>query len=172
MGTGIYKEIVLNEELLKKQGVNNTGRAAIMRLHEVLLDVLENPVSFHSREFVVEFIENIEFALQSIWGFDPNKNFHTHWNKVKGCKCPHGDNEMLFGLDMRWINHTCPFHGKPVGGEGELVKVHNTFQETPMWAWQDEDGGWTVGSNQHNHRENTAKAGYKIGEVFIKPVDS
>lgn len=55
-------------------------------------------------------ITKIEFALQGLWGFGQDENFHRWWELPK-CSCPKMDNEEHWGTEFRVINQNCILHG-------------------------------------------------------------
>lgn len=80
----------------------------LISIHRLLAEVKLNPRS--EKYDPVQFIEDMEYTLQGIWGFNRDKNFHTHWLDIKGCKCPHDDNLERIPHG-RIINLSCPWHG-------------------------------------------------------------
>jgi hypothetical protein len=71
--------------------------------------VLDNPELYDDP---VKRIEEIEYLLQSTWGFPENKASHSYWNKIKGCTCPKDDNFFAFGTGVRYYNRNCIWHGE------------------------------------------------------------
>lgn len=64
-----------NPELADKLGVSERNRELIDQTHEVLESLLfEDTVFLKS---VYDRIENLEYYLQGLWGFDPDPNKHT-----------------------------------------------------------------------------------------------
>lgn len=101
-------EVVLNKELLKSQGVEDRVDT-LTSLHKILDTVLKNPEDFLDP---VAAIEEIEFTLQSVWKFSEDRNYHSHWLRIKGCTCPVLDNKLLMGTPHRIISDACPWHYK------------------------------------------------------------
>lgn len=50
-------------------------------------------------------IEAIEFQMQKEWGFELNRDMHTHWKKIKHCKC-----EKTAAVRHMEIARVCPVH--------------------------------------------------------------
>lgn len=50
-------------------------------------------------------IESIEFQMQKEWGFDLCRDKHTHWKKIKHCKC-----SKITGVRHLKITKSCPIH--------------------------------------------------------------
>lgn len=87
-------------------------RGALQALHILIAEVKANPRSM--KYDPVEFIEDIEFTMQGIWGFSRDSSYHTHWMDIEDCTCPKLDN--LEGIPFRRItSKTCPWHGVKVG---------------------------------------------------------
>jgi len=82
---------------------------ALQALHRLLEEVKENPRG--GKYDPVQFIEDIEFTLQGIWGFTRDKSFHSHWLDISGCTCPRLDNQERFGTPERITARDCPWHG-------------------------------------------------------------
>lgn len=59
----------------------------------------------------VRMIEDIEYILQGLWGFEIDADYHTHWLEIDGCLCPRMDSLDRLGYG-RVINSACPWHGK------------------------------------------------------------
>ena len=60
----------------------------------------------------VGVIEGLEFRLQKLWGFSEDRDYHSWWYKHPLCTCPTLDNMDTTGAIMRYINMSCPLHGK------------------------------------------------------------
>lgn len=110
--------IVLNESLIKKQGIGAECQIEIKRLHTKLDALLTRPDCFsESPADAVNKIEGLEYGLQALWKFDLNSDYHTYWLQVNGCTCPKDDNAYLVGTKHRIITKSCPFHGENVKTE-------------------------------------------------------
>lgn len=82
--------------------------AALTALHRLMDEVVDNP-----REDKYDtniFIEDIEYAMQGLWGFTRDRDFHIHWLRRSGCTCPKMDNHGLMGAPYRVIATDCPHH--------------------------------------------------------------
>ena len=97
----------INHALANKMGLYLDVRNKIETAHELLDYVLNNPSDFDESVAIVEFTE---YFLQQLWGFKLDRNFHTHWWRIKGCTCPSLDNLDRVGTGQRVINVTCPWH--------------------------------------------------------------
>ena len=57
-------------------------------------------------------LEDTEYAMQRVWGFDEDPNKHSRWMRIKHCKCPRHDNAERWGAGFGFIyNEDCPVHG-------------------------------------------------------------
>lgn len=104
--------INLNEDLIKAQRVKPDCVERIKEIHAELDKVKSEPLSYGAVSEVVDLVEGYEYALQALWNFPINSDYHTHWMQIKGCKCPEMDNLDRCGSPQRIINESCPFHGK------------------------------------------------------------
>lgn len=104
-------KILLNENLLKSQQINEETELGIRAVHTMLDLVLNNPelVGLNRASGVVR---GLEFALQKLWNFPQNENFHRYQFMIDGCDCPKMDNEDMFrtGQPGRYINMECAIH--------------------------------------------------------------
>lgn len=81
--------------------------AALLALHNLLAEVKENPRGM--KYDPNEFVRDVEFAMQGLWGFSRDAGFHTHWLDLKDCKCPKMDNLERIPHG-RITNTSCPWH--------------------------------------------------------------
>ncbi len=105
--------VVLNNDLIKKQGIDEEAIAEILGLHAKKLALFkgmseaeEFSLSAYGRE-----IRNVEYALQRAWNFSQNAAYHRFW-LVPRCTCPQMDNEDSYGAALYYINKKCPVHGE------------------------------------------------------------
>lgn len=54
---------------------------------------------------------DINFALQSLWGFRRDQRYHKFWT-VPRCTCPQLDNEDSYPTGYYIFNSECPLHGR------------------------------------------------------------
>lgn len=107
--------VKLNPTLVEKQNLTQTDVNVILDLHEERLELFEKfefvpilPLSF-VKTMVLD-LEEIEFLLQSAWGFKADRDKHSWWYKVPHCICENKSIE-LYGRP-RIINENCPIHSK------------------------------------------------------------
>ena len=95
-------------------GMSKAQQDFVKAAHALLSEIKDKPGTF-IRENVdpVQLIEDIEFALQGVWKFVRNGNFHLHWLDIKGCTCPKMDNKdpLYYGAG-KIIMSDCPWHWK------------------------------------------------------------
>lgn len=50
------------------------------------------------------------------------------------------------------------------------LKTRKAFDNLPIeytgWQFKGDDGEWHIGSELHNHRQNTEEAGYEVREMY------
>lgn len=98
----------INLDLAEKLKLSRETIEEIQYFQDVLNDCLNMPDAYDNP---VEFITEMEFKLQELWGFPQDNKFHRHWNKIKGCECPDLDNYDALGTGRRYINGNCKWHG-------------------------------------------------------------
>lgn len=87
--------------------LNKKELETIRCIHGMLDDIKINPERY---ENPVQLIEDLEYALQGLWKFPRDANYHTHFLGIKGCLCPIMENQDRFGFG-RVTNGGCPWHG-------------------------------------------------------------
>jgi len=60
--------------------------------------------------FYDSILEEIEFNLQELWGFEKNKNYHRFWERPY-CTCPKMDNDDAYPYGLYVISSSCILHG-------------------------------------------------------------
>lgn len=99
---------MINRELAEERGLSEETIMEIERLQEERHDLLDNPERHAScPSKAQERLTSIEYALQSLWGFPLNDEYHRLQNQMRGCLCssPKGSS-LLWG-----IRPHCPYHG-------------------------------------------------------------
>jgi hypothetical protein len=56
-------------------------------------------------------IEELEYQMQELWGFEKNRNMHRYWVECPKCTCPKLDNLQSRGSIYRIYNCDCLIHG-------------------------------------------------------------
>ena len=131
---------VLNKNLLKKQNINPETEAGLQATHAMLELILDNP-ELVGIDSASEVVRGLEFALQKLWNFPQNENFHRYQFMIKGCVCPMLDNEDMFqfGLPYRYYNMECPVHSAKTK-KSEESKPAETPKETGLSGIYEEIG--------------------------------
>lgn len=71
-----------NRELAKQRGLSEDDIDCIDVLHEMVDYVMKMGVDGnYTDEFVKDYLEKIEYELQSCWKFEPNEAYHTYYKK-------------------------------------------------------------------------------------------
>jgi len=104
---------MINMKLAQERGLDEETIEQINLTQSFLNDVLHDPSTLVADpKDIPDCIEECEFKLQSLWGFEQSKKFHRYAFDVKWCRCPKLDNaEMIGWTDKRYINMECPYHG-------------------------------------------------------------
>ena len=87
--------------------LNKKELETIRCIHGMLDDIKINPERY---ENPVQLIEDLEYALQGLWKFPRDANYHTHFLEIKDCTCGRLDNLDRLGYG-RVINGGCIWHG-------------------------------------------------------------
>lgn len=105
--------IVLNKNLLTQQDINPETEEGLRATHTMLELILDNP-ELVGIDSVSEVVRGLEFALQKLWNFPQDENFHRYQFMIECCECPKMDNEDMFrfGQPYRYYNMECPIHSK------------------------------------------------------------
>ena len=106
----------INEQLALEQGLTEYDLEEI-REHWQERNRIENRMKRHNpknhptslKTLFGQWREN-EFALQEIWGFERNANYHRDFD-IPYCTCPKLDNEDYLGTGYRVVTAGCIYHG-------------------------------------------------------------
>lgn len=106
------KVTYLNPMLVKRQNLNHEAVERIKALHVQRLSI-EDDFQNHkiSAQEYREGWTQLQFELQTAWGFPHNQNFHRFWD-MPGCKCPKIDNNDAWPTGHYIVSQSCPVHGK------------------------------------------------------------
>ena len=105
-------ESLFNESLANQRGLTDAHKSLLQEAYVHLEGVLARPEMFaETPSRAVEIVEGLEYHIQQLWDFDPDRTKHRYWCRLKFCSCPTLDNDELFGTGMRRINYSCPYHG-------------------------------------------------------------
>lgn len=98
-------QLTLQERINLMTDVEHT---ALTALHRLMDEIVDDPRQ--DKYDTNQFIEDIEFTMQGLWGFTRDRDFHIHWLRRKGCTCPKQDNHDLMGAPHRITRADCPHH--------------------------------------------------------------
>lgn len=100
---------MLNKALIEKQKLTQEDVELLKYLHEAMKHIVSNPDDYGNP---VEKIEKLEYEMQKAWKFKEDRDFHTHWMRIKGCTCnARLDNMERIGTPYRIIDAACMWHG-------------------------------------------------------------
>ena len=87
---------ILNPVLVQQQKLGRKNMFALYGLHQlkdelfmcskILLDP-DNPKDLEALRHLAGALENIEFAMQAVWGFEQTNLKHSWWCQLPGCTC-------------------------------------------------------------------------------------
>lgn len=112
--------MAINHELADERGVSTENRSIIKYLHLQIQLLFDMSYSLPSDVVVFE-LEQLEYRLQDMWGFDRDRSYHSYWYRSPGCTCPKMDNRERKGYG-RIIAGNCPYHGHTVATKKEEPK--------------------------------------------------
>lgn len=134
---------MLNNRLLKQQGLTDWDAVKIENLHTMLqslfadMEYYYNPDdnAFELKE-CSKIITAIENLMQSAWKFPVHEDFHTHWYRAPHCTCPVLDNDDVMGLPYHIITLDCPLHAPEAPPEPEPEEQLSKWYE--FWCILDD----------------------------------
>lgn len=101
----------LSKSLLDKQ--NAWGNLEkIIEAHQLKLCIYDLLYYTSDRKMLKSLaldLQEVEFELQALWGFEKDVKFHRFWEYPK-CECPRLDNMDAYP-HLQYINNNCPLHG-------------------------------------------------------------
>jgi len=108
--------LVINQYLIDELDISDEILFAIKDLHLAKyrikdnMEILSPEKDKKKLRKMEQAIKNIRFALQHLWGFPINENYHRFWN-VPHCTCPTMDNEDRYGHESCVVSADCIYHG-------------------------------------------------------------
>ena len=105
----------LNQKLVARNNVSYTSQLQLCELYDELDALIAEgnaSLSVEVNREIADKIEQLEFNLQRLWGFDESKLHHRYWSRLQMCLCNADsmDNTDDFGY-RRTIRMDCPLHG-------------------------------------------------------------
>ncbi|MDP2564455.1 hypothetical protein [Pseudoalteromonas marina] len=103
----------LNPTLALKRNRTISNLITLSKLHKKINNLIDETNNLprsklNKIKLNMSKIESVEFQMQKEWGFDLCRENHTHWKRIKHCKCDKTTNVRHFS-----INRTCPIHTNP-----------------------------------------------------------
>lgn len=115
-----------NPVLADKMNVSEENRKKIDSYHVARANVCRNPEKWVDP---VATLEKINTALQRLWGFPADRNFHQWW-ELKDCSCPWLDNRDRLGTPYRVISADCKWHSGCKECGAKLTERHKMSCDT------------------------------------------
>lgn len=104
---------MISMQLAARQNISEEAVAEIIHRHEVregIVLAMENTNDTTLlKRFFKKWSDN-EYALQKLWGFEEDSDFHKWWYVPK-CTCPKMDNDDNYPLGYYVTDTGCPVHG-------------------------------------------------------------
>lgn len=75
--------MAVNKYLTEKMCISEEDESEIEAIHEVLSDILKTEINTGLNDQYYDVIEDLEFELQSLWGFPKDASKHTWKNRYK-----------------------------------------------------------------------------------------
>lgn len=108
---------VLNELLVKRQGVDKEGQERIIDLH-VKREDIETTMARTDDSTTLQVLAKewtlVQYQLQAVWGFNLDSAYHKFWTVPK-CECPVLDNEDAYPHVQ--YRCSCRVHGEIDGNK-------------------------------------------------------
>ena len=104
------KSILLNPELVERQNLSMATVQAIEALHRLKYAMYDLPLSEVVPSTYTQQMEELEYKVQSHWGFEANSDYHRWWLDDPKCQCPKLDNLDYLGTSMHIYSSDCPLH--------------------------------------------------------------
>ena len=114
------KTVRLNPNLVRNQGLNQRQVDLIAQKHQELDQLIDmiNGLEWNeeNKQQILQLTKSVElyeFQLQKLWGFEQDRNFHTHWVRIEHCSCRTMDNMERLGLGVGYYRYgNCKIHGE------------------------------------------------------------
>lgn len=83
--------LAIRNELSQSQIKNlvglHTAMERVFKLAAVINELPKSEDRIKSSKLISNAIEKIEYAIQNIWGFQMNSEFHRYWLQTPNCNC-------------------------------------------------------------------------------------
>jgi hypothetical protein len=104
----------INKSLVEIQRIDDYSYENIrvlQGLRRYIFDIIDDLEDVQRIRELNNFLTQLEFRLQGLWGFKKDENYHRWWDVPK-CSCPKWDNQDLIGTSNRIYSNDCILHGK------------------------------------------------------------
>ena len=105
----------LNQKLVARNNVSPSSQLELCALYDKLEALIEEgnaTLSVEENRRIADDIEQLEFKLQELWGFERSQMHHRYWSRLDMCLC---NADSLDNRDDRGYRRTvmmkCPIHG-------------------------------------------------------------
>lgn len=102
----------INYRLVERMNVSDENVQTIIKLQafrRYIYDIIDDIEDVERIIELSEFLTQLEFRLQRLWGFPENEDYHRWWNNPK-CDCPKLDNEDYLGRKYKIYSKNCIIH--------------------------------------------------------------
>ena len=117
-----YGNHLLNKKLVQDQNLSKEQITRILRIYNIIDKLYEKAKKVSSEKEKLKNIsiriENLEYTLQSLWGFPPSEKYHKYNLNIPGCTCPVMDNAESYGY-RKIYNCECNVHWWKCSNESE-----------------------------------------------------
>lgn len=104
---------MINKKLAEELGLSEKVKFNINSLHKYrdrIFKRMEDSVDKEELRSLDLTLDRVEFTLQRLWGWKPDRNYIKFWNRPK-CRCPRLDNEDNYPYGYYTVMMDCPLHG-------------------------------------------------------------
>lgn len=123
------RRMTLNPRFLSQQdawdNLEEIKRTFALKFH--IMDIMDDVEDEASMRVLDRSLQDLEFRIQELFNFEPNRNFHRFWERPH-CKCPSMDNQdIAWGTNRAIVNQECPLHGKIEEIRKEEKRLFDTY---------------------------------------------
>lgn len=122
------RRMTLNPRFLTQQNawgnLEKLKQCFSMKFH--IMDMMEQLEDEADIRIMDRTLQDIEFRIQELFNFPPNKNFHRFWERPH-CTCPRLDNQDSWGTNHIVVNMGCIVHGKAQEIRKEEKRLFDTY---------------------------------------------
>lgn len=103
----------INMNLVRRQNIEVEDVKKIDQLQTLrryIFDIIDDLDDVERIKELSEFLTELEFKLQGLWGFPKNADYHRWW-VIPKCSCPKLDNDDNIGTPWKIYDDNCIIHG-------------------------------------------------------------